>query len=147
MKKNIMSILVLSILAMACVEPEVEKIVLPGSDVAGEYIVHLELTQPFAASDEQVIRIFNTASLDADSSWLEDHDFFESQVKVRWTDAYNFSAESGKDVLHGEVVNITGRIFPETDSIHVEWRYLQGGAPEADYVVIGKGVRYNGLTN
>lgn len=130
----------------SCQEIEVEKKSVPAADVVGEWVVDLELTQPFATSDQQVIRIYNTAN-STDSLWVEDADFFESKVRVKWDGADGFSAEGAEDILHGEVVNITGKIFPEKDSIHVEWRYLQGGDPADDYVVVGNGVLYNGLTN
>ena len=129
-----------------CTEQDPEKVVLPTVGIAGEYVVVLELKQPFEASDQQNIQIYNTAN-GFDSLWIEDHNFFESKVKVKWDGANSFSAEEGEDVLHGEIVNITGQIFPERDSIHVEWRYLQGGDPEDDYVVEANGVLYNGLDN
>jgi hypothetical protein len=129
-----------------CTETEGEKIVLPTAGITGEYVVVLELTQPFEAESEQHILIYNTAN-GFDSLWVEDHNFFESKVKVKWDGANSFSAEAGEDIFHGEVVNIAGQIFPEKDSIHVEWRYLQGGEPEDDYVVVANGVLHNGLTN
>lgn len=56
-----------------------------------------------------------------------------------------FSIEGGDDIIHGEIVNITGEVFPANDSVHVEWRYLQGGDPADDYVIIANGHRYTGL--
>ena len=130
----------------ACQDDEVKKQEFSYTPIVGEYDVHLELTQPSEASGHETIRIYNTAN-SMDSLWVEDDSFFESQVKVKWTGGNTFSVENGHDIIHGEVVNITGTIFPEKDSIHVEWRYLQGGAPEDDYVVVANGVLYNGLTN
>lgn len=143
--KNTIYLLLFTALA-SCQEIEVEKKVLPNVHVAGEWVVDLELTQPFAASDHQVIRIYNTAN-SSDSLWVEDADFFESKVRVKWDGANGFSAEGAEDILHGEIVNISGQVFPDKDSIHVEWRYLQGGDPADDYVVVANGVLYNGLTN
>ena len=131
---------------ISCQEQEVKKVTLPSTKIAGEYIVDFELTQPFAASSTETLRIFNTSDMD-NSLWVEDHDFFESQVKVTWDGGNTFSVENGNDILNGEIVNITGTIFPEKDSIHIEWRYLQGGDPADDYVVVANGVLYNGLTN
>jgi hypothetical protein len=131
---------------VSCTETEFDKVLTDATSISGEYDVALELTQPFAASDHQLIAIFNTAN--SDSLWIVDANFFESQVKVPWTGENTFSISNGEDIIHGEVVDIIGEIFPANDSIHVEWRYLQGtGDPADDFVVTASGFLYNGLTN
>ncbi len=144
--KKIILIIFCGVIILSCTETEFDKVVTSSTSISGEYDVSLDLTQPFTASGHETIRIYNSAN--SDSLWIEDADFFESQVRVSWTGDNTFSITSGEDIIHGELVNITGEIFPATDSIHVEWRYLQGTGDEADdYVVVAKGVLYNGITN
>jgi hypothetical protein len=138
---------IVALLYLGCTETEFDKVTLPTTDIAGEYVVTLELPA-FGISEEHNIRVFNTA-YSTDSLWVEDHDFFETQVRVKRDGANKFSVTQGTDLFSGIEVNINGEIFPEKDSIHVEWEYLQvdfGDGPE-DYVVTGNGVLYNGLTN
>jgi hypothetical protein len=145
MKKIILPIFAL--IVFGCTETEGEKTVFPTTHVTGEYALELELTQPIQAHSEETVRIYNTAN-STDSLWIEDEDFFESKVRVKWNGDNTFSIEQGDDILLGEVVNITGEVFPANDSIHIEWRYLQGtGDPADDYVVVGNGVLFNGFTN
>jgi hypothetical protein len=125
----------------------VKKQTFPYTEVSGEYSVALELTGAATASDHQHILIYNTAS-GLDSLWIEDRDFFDSKVEVKWDGSHLFAVTNGNDLAHGEIVNITGTVFPEQDSVHVEWRYLQGtGDPNDDYVVTADGSLYNGLKN
>lgn len=147
MKKNITLLSAVAFLLWSCTETEFDKVLLPTSEVGGEYVVTLELAS-LDITDVQHIRVFNT-SAGGDSLWVEDHDFFESQVKVSLNDDNTFGITNGRDILNDARVNITGQVFPEKDSIHVEWTYLQvdiGLGPD-DYVVEANGVRYNGLTN
>lgn len=146
MKKTVAFLLAVVTL-YACTETEGEKIVLPTSKITGEYVVNLELTQPFEASAEETIRVYNTAN-SADSLWVEDEAFYDSKVRVKWDGNTKFFVEEGNDIAHNEIVTISGEIFPANDSIHVEWRYHQGtGDPADDFVVFANGVLYNGLTN
>jgi hypothetical protein len=146
MKKTI-AFLLSAVTLYACTETEGEKTVFPTTIVTGEYALELELTQPFEAASEETVRIYNTAN-SKDSLWIEDEAFFDSKVKVKWNGDNTFSIEEGEDIAHGEVVNITGEIFPAKDSLHIEWRYLQGtGDPADDFVVVGNGVLFNGFTN
>lgn len=112
------------------------------TNVVGEFDAEFELTQPFQASDHVHFLIYNTAD-ESDSLWIDEENFFESKVKVAWDGKNTFSVTEGHDVYNGETVNIEGEIFG--DSVRVEWRYLQGGDPEDDYIVIAKGKRYTGL--
>lgn len=147
MKKNIALLLGVGLLLWGCTETEFDKVLLPTSQIGGEYVVALEL-ESLDITDVQHIRVFNTAT-GGDSLWVEDLDFFESQVKVYINDDNSFSITNGRDILNDADVNITGQVFPEKDSIHIEWTYLQvdiGLGPD-DYVVEANGVRYNGLTN
>jgi hypothetical protein len=147
MKKIALLIAVITVLFWSCADTtiNVKKQVFPYTNVVGEYVVALELTQPFAASDHQHILIYNTTS-SLDSLWIEDRDFFDSKVEVKWDGSNAFSITNGNDLAHGEVVNITGQVFPEKDSVHVEWRYLQGtGDPNDDFVVTADGSIYDGL--
>lgn len=140
-------VFIAAVLLWGCTETEFDKVVLPTTDVAGEYVVTLELAA-LDITDEQHIRVFNT-SAGGDSLWIEDLDFFESQVKVALNDDNTFGITNGVDILYGVDVNITGKVFPENDSIHVEWTYLQvdiGLGPD-DYTVVANGVLYNGITN
>lgn len=142
------AILLLGVGFSACdtEENDFKKVTFPYTDVVGEYVVNLELTQPFAASDVNTIIISNTAA-NNDSLWIEDGGFFESKVRVNREDM-TFSVTEGHDLFYGETVNIQGQVFPENDSIHVEWRYLQmTGDPADDYVVEANGVLYNGIDN
>ncbi|UII20181.1 hypothetical protein [Fulvivirga ligni] len=148
MKKitKMISVLSIGILAWGCTENEYDKVVLPYTNVVGEYVVDMHLSQPFVVDDHVTIVISNTAAAE-DSLWLEDANFYESKVRVKMEGNKFFTTE-GDDLLHGEVVNIEGEVFPEKDSIHVEWRYLQmSGDPGDDYVVEANGVIYNGITN
>lgn len=137
----------LALTQLGCTEEnDFEKVVLPYTEIVGEYVVDLDLTQPFEFHDQQTIIISNTAASN-DSLWIEDANFFESKVRVKLT-GNKFSVIEGEDILHGEIVNITGEVFPEKDSVHVEWRYLQmTGDPADDYIVQAHGVLFNGLTN
>lgn len=141
------TVFIAALLVWSCTETEFDKILLPTSDIGGEYVVTLEL-EAFDITDVQHIRVFNTAA-GGDSLWVEDPDFFESQVKVILNDDNTFGVTGGWDILNGVDVDITGAVFPEKDSIHVEWKYLQvdlGDGPD-DYVVTADGVLYNGLIN
>jgi hypothetical protein len=132
---------------MSCTdEGDVDKVTFPYTQLVGTYVVDMDLTQPFEVSEEHSILLSNTAAQEGDSLWLIDPDFFDSRVKVAW-EGNTFSTTEGVDLINGEIVNVQGEVFPEQDSIHVEWRYLQGGAPEEDYIVIANGVLYNGITN
>lgn len=147
MKRYIVVLAMAAVAVWSCAEPDFDKVLLPTSDIGGEYVVTLELAA-FDITDVQHIRIFNTAA-GGDSLWVEDLDFFESQVKVSLNDDNSFGITGGRDILNDVEVNITGMVFPENDSIQVEWTYLQvdlGDGPE-DYVVTANGVLYNGLTN
>ncbi len=117
----------------------------PYTKVTGEFVTDLTLTGAAEAHTVAHIEIFNTAE-GTDSLWIADTHFFESQVKVKWDGKRSFSAVNGVDILLGEVVNITGEVL-EDGTINVEWRYLQGGDPADDYVVVGVGHRYTGLDN
>ena len=130
-----------------CTETEFDKVTLPTTGVAGEYATIVEL-DAFEISEEHHIRVYNTA-LSTDSLWVEDHDFFQTQVRVKYDGANKFSITQGVDILSGIEVNINGEVFPENDSIHVEWEYLQVdiGEGPADYVVTADGTLYNGITN
>jgi hypothetical protein len=141
------ALLVAMVLLWSCTETEFDKVVLPTTDVAGEYVVTLEL-QELDITDEQHIRVFNTSS-SWDSLWIEDLNFFGSQVKVALNDDNTFGITNGVDIFSGANVNITGKVFPENDSIHVEWTYLQVdiGLGLDDYLVVANGVLYTGLTN
>lgn len=146
-KKYIAAFALAGLLLWGCTETEFDKVLLPTSDIGGEYVVDLELPA-LDITDVQHIRLFNTAA-GGDSLWVEDRDFFESQVKVALNDDNTFGITNGKDILFGADVNIAGQVFPENDSIHVEWTYLQvdiGEGPK-DYVVTANGVLYNGITN
>jgi hypothetical protein len=137
----------LAVLLAGCTETEFDKVTLPTTDIGGEYVTTLELGA-LGITDVQHIRLFNT-SFGTDSLWVEDLDFFESQVRVKLNDDNTFGVTNGIDILNGADVNITGKVFPENDSIHVEWTYLQvdiGLGPD-DYVVTANGVLYNGITN
>lgn len=143
---KMISVLSIGLLAMGCTENEYDKVVLPYTNVVGEYVVDMHLSQPFEVDDHVTIIISNTAAAE-DSLWLEDANFYESKVRVKM-DGNKFFVTEGDDLLHGEVVNIEGEVFPEKDSIHVEWRYLQmSGDPGDDYVVEANGVIFNGITN
>lgn len=146
-KKYITAFSIAGVLMWSCTEPDFDKILLPTSDIGGEYVVDLEL-ESLGITDVQNIRLFNTAA-GGDSLWIEDLNFFESQVKVSLNEDNTFGITNGRDILNDASVNITGQVFPEKDSIHVEWTYLQvdiGEGPN-DYVVTANGVLYNGLTN
>lgn len=146
-RRNAIAALVALTLLWSCTETEFDKVLLPTTEVAGEYVVTLEL-EALDITDEQHIRLFNTAA-GGDSLWLEDLNFFESQVKVALNDDNTFGIINGVDILYGVDVHVTGQVFPEKDSIHVEWTYLQvdiGLGPE-DYHVVADGVLYNGITN
>lgn len=125
----------------ACEEEGVEKV--PFTRATGEFVAEFELTQPFETQESHHFKIYNTSGSN-DSLWIDEPDFFDSKVKVART-GNKFSIEGGTDIIHGEIVNITGEVFPAKDSVHVEWRYLQGGDPADDYVVIANGHRYTGL--
>lgn len=139
--------LVAAALCWSCTETEFDKVVLPTTEVAGEYVVTLELPA-LDITDVQHIRIFNTSS-SFDSLWIEDANFFGTQVRVGLNDDNTFGITNGLDILGDISVDVTGRIFPENDSIHVEWTYkdVDIGLGEDDYQVIANGVLYNGLTN
>lgn len=144
--KNIYTLMIAALCFTACTdEGDVDKVVLPYTDVVGNYVVELELTQPFEVTEVHSILLSNTAA-DRDSLWIIDPDFFGSQVRVL-LEGNTFSTIEGEDIMFGEVVTISGEVFPEQDSIHVEWRYLQGGDPSDDYVVIANGVLFDGITN
>ncbi len=115
----------------------------PYTKVTGEFVTDLTLSGADEAQAEEHIEIFNTAE-GTDSLWIADTHFFDSKVKVKWDGKRSFSAVEGKDIVHGEVVNITGEILDD-GTLHIEWRYLQGGDPADDYVVVGVGHRYTGL--
>ena len=147
MKRNIAILSAIGLMLWSCTETEFDKVLLPTSEIGGEFVVALEL-KPLDITDVQHIRVFNTAA-GGDSLWVEDHDFFESQVKVILNGDNTFGITNGRDILNDAAVNISGQVFPENDSIHIEWTYLQvdiGLGPD-DYVVEANGVRYNGLTN
>ena len=116
----------------------------PFTPATGEFDATFELTGADEATGHANFRIYNTSG-STDSLWIDDENFFESKVKVKWDGANNFSIEEGVDVYNGEVVNITGELFPEKDSVHVQWRYIQGGDPADDYYVEAGGRRYTGL--
>ena len=146
-KKYIVTFSIAGLLLWSCTEMEFDKVLLPTSDIGGEYVVNLEL-EALGITDVQHIRLFNTAA-GGDSLWVEDLNFFETQVKVGLNDDNTFGITNGKDILNDTDVNITGQVFPEMDSVHVEWTYLQvdiGEGPK-DYVVEANGVLYNGITN
>jgi hypothetical protein len=147
--KNI-SALIIVIMALAfvgCTETEFEKVAIPTNSVTGEFVVELNLPD-LDITDHQHILIYNTAG-SKDSIWVEDHDFFESMVRVKYDGNNKFSVTNGIDILHGASVNIKGEVFPEKDSIHVEWTYLQVdiGLGDDDYLVTANGILYNGITN
>lgn len=149
MKRNIKTVLssIVIFLSAGCTDTEFKKVTLPTTGISGEYVVTLNL-EALDITDVQHIRVFNTAS-STDSLWVEDHDFFETQVRVKWDGNNTFGIVNGVDILSGINVNIAGEVFPASDSIHVEWTYLQvdiGLGPE-DYVVQADGVLYNGITN
>ena len=77
-RKYSIAALVAWVLLASCTETEFDKVVLPTTDVAGEYVVTLELPA-LDVTDVQLIRVFNTAS-SFDSLWIEDPDFFGTQV-------------------------------------------------------------------
>jgi hypothetical protein len=134
-------------LLASCTETEFDKVTFPYTHVTGEYVMEFELPS-LDITDQQHLWVFNTAN-SADSLWVEDHDFFQTQVRVKWDGNNKFSATNGVDILSGLSVDITGEVFPENDSIHVEWTYYDAdiGLGEDDYVVTASGVRYNGITN
>lgn len=140
-KLKLLIILALGSLA-SCSDSDV-KIKMPYTAISGEYDAEFNLSQPVTASDQVHFRIYNTANSN-DSLWIDDENFFESKVKVHWDGNNRFSVIEGVDLYNGEVVNIEGELY-KGDSIRVEWRYLQGGDPEDDYVVVAKGKRYTGL--
>lgn len=146
MKKYIILFL-FSLLFFGCTETTFDKEVLSTAKVTGEYVTTMELEALDIAEDHN-IRIYNT-SFSSDSLWVEDHDFFQTQVRVAYDGEQKFSITNGTDILSGIRVNITGEVFPDNDSIHVEWTYLQVdiGEGEQDYVVTADGVLYNGITN
>ncbi len=144
-RKYSIAALVAWVLLASCTETEFDKVVLPTTDVAGEYVVTLELPA-LDVTDVQLIRVFNTAS-SFDSLWIEDPDFFGTQVKVGLNDDNTFGITNGVDILSGISLDITGKVFPEKDSIHIEWLYkdVDIGLGEDDYQVIANGVVYDGL--
>ncbi|HLT80390.1 MAG TPA: lipid-binding protein, partial [Cyclobacteriaceae bacterium] len=87
-RRNAIAALVALTLLWSCTETEFDKVLLPTTEVAGEYVVTLEL-EALDITDEQHIRLFNTAA-GGDSLWLEDLNFFESQVKVALNDDNTF---------------------------------------------------------
>jgi hypothetical protein len=130
-----------------CTETDFKKVTLPTTAISGEYVVALNLAA-LDITDEQHIRVFNT-TFSTDSLWVEDADFFETQVRVKWNGDHTFGVSNGVDIWSGIDVDINGEVFPANDSIHVEWTYKQvdiGLGPE-DYVVTADGVLYNGITN
>lgn len=147
--KNISALILLitTLAYMGCTETEYEKVTFPTTVVTGEYVVDLNLPD-LDITDHQHIRVYNTSS-SADSLWVEDNDFFESMVRVKFDGNNKFSVVNGVDILSGINVNITGEVYPEKDSIHVEWTYLDVdiGLGEDDYLVTANGILYNGFTN
>lgn len=147
--KNISALIILitALAYMGCTETESEKVTFPTTAVTGEYVVELNIPD-LDVTDHQHIRVYNT-SFSTDSLWVEDHDFFETLVRVKFDGNNKFSVTNGVDVLSGIHVNIAGEVFPEKDSVHVEWTYLDVdiGLGEDDYLVTANGILYNGFTN
>jgi hypothetical protein len=133
------------VLFWSCTETEYDKEIIPTTEASGEYVVELELPA-LDIIDVQHIHVFNTAS-SFDSLWIADFDFFGTQVKVGLNDDNTFGVTNGVDILSGITVDVTGKVFPEKDSIHVEWLYrdVDLGDGEQDYEVIANGVLYTGL--
>ena len=137
--------LLATVLFWSCTETEYDKEIIPTTEASGEYVVELELPA-LDIIDVQHIHVFNTAS-SFDSLWIADFDFFGTQVKVGLNDDNTFGVTNGVDILSGITVDVTGKVFPEKDSIHVEWLYMDVdlGDGEQDYEVIANGVLYTGL--
>nr|PZN48419.1 MAG: hypothetical protein DIU61_18795 [Bacteroidota bacterium] len=144
-RQYIIPVLVTAVLFWSCTETEFDKVLLPSTEVAGEYVVTIELPA-LDITDVQHIKVFNTSS-SFDSLWIEDPDFFETQVKVKLNSDNTFGITNGVDIFSGISVDITGKVFPEKDSIHIEWLYkdVDIGLGEDDYQVIANGVLYDGL--
>jgi hypothetical protein len=143
MKKILNWVVVTCVVTGLCSCEQAGREEVPYTKVTGEFVTDLTLTGAAEAHAVEHVEIFNTAE-GTDSLWIVDHDFFQSQVKVKWDGKRSFSAVEGVDIVFGEVVNITGEI-QEDGTINIEWRYLQGGDPADDYVVVGVGHRYTGL--
>lgn len=136
----------LVVLLSSCTEEnDFEQAKLPFEYISGEYVSEMEYVN--AAIEGHDITIILTTTSRGDSLWLEDQDFWTSKVRVN-VDGNTFSAEGADDIYLGEVVDVSGEIFPENDSIHVEWRYLRfTGDPADDDIVTADGVIFNGITN
>ncbi|MBL3656870.1 hypothetical protein [Fulvivirga sediminis] len=127
-------------------ENDYDKVTFPYTEVVGEYVVDVQLTSPFETSDHVTIILSNTSTSN-DSIWIEDEDFFKSKIKAR-LEGNKLSAINGLDIFKGKRANVQGEVFPENDSIHIEWTYIEGfGELEADNIVEANGILFNGITN
>jgi hypothetical protein len=153
MKKIPIIAVILAALVWSCnlsdTDVVTKKVTYNYTKAAGEYAVNFELTDGDEASGTGHFKIYNT-SFSKDSLWIEDTEFWGSQIKVKFNETDNtFSVTNGANILShsGEVGTITGQVFREQDSVQVEWRYPDVDDPSITYVVTAQGKLYNGETN
>jgi hypothetical protein len=143
MKKIIVLISIVSVVLHGCLEDTREGPKTPFENIAGDYEAEFEFIEPAPDMTTAHFRVFNVGSGTLDSLWVQDENVWESMVKVKWDGKNSFSITEGHDIIHGEVVNITGEIFSK-DSIRVEWHYVQAD-PADDVIIVAKGKRFSGF--
>src|SRR5690606_21668415 len=115
-RRNAIAALVALTLLWSCTETEFDKVLLPTTEVAGEYVVTLEL-EALDITDEQHIRLFNPA-VGGDTVFHAGLNIFVSQVTVPHTDYTTFAITNSVDTPYGVDLRVSFQVFAEQHSIH-----------------------------